>query len=274
MKRFKILSLIAVAVLITFSACEKIDPPYKEHGEIEFTGQNILLEDYTGHTCVNCPTAAVIAHELKELYGEHLIIIAVHAGSFAIPHPGDYENDYRTETGNIWNTFFGIQQYPSGLVNRIQNSSGNYPIAYDKWGTMVADELKKIPQAEISISNSFASGVLTTSVTTKFLAEMESTYSLYIGITEDSIISAQKNFNSNIGDTPQIDDYVFMHMLRGSVNGEWGEDIFGDAIEVDKEYKKTYQYTITGDPDNSHVVAFVYDNETKSVIQVVEKPVK
>jgi len=62
--------------------------------------------------------------------------------------------------------------------------------------------------------------------------------------------------------------------MRGAVNGTWGEDIFGSSIEVDKAYSKTYQYTITGNPDNSHVVAYVYDNETKSVVQVVEEPVK
>ena len=274
MKMFKLLSLIAIAVLITFSACEKIDPPYNKPGDVTFTGQNVLLEDYTGHTCVNCPTAAVIAHELKELYGEHLIIIAVHAGSFAKPHPGIYENDYRTETGNVWNTYFKVQDYPTGTINRVPNESGSYVVTYEKWGDMVSKELKKEPKAEISIANTFSSGNLITTISTKFLEEMESTYSLYVGITEDSIISAQKNFNENVGDTPEIKDYVFMHMLRGSVNGDWGEDIFGASIEVGKSYSKTYQYTITGNPDNSHVVAYVYDNETKSVVQVVEEPVK
>jgi hypothetical protein len=129
MKNFKILFLF-FALVIFFSACEKITPPYKESkgGGNDTTGvlKNVLLEDYTGHTCVNCPTAAVIAHDLKNLYGDRLIVMAVHAGYFADPHPGIFENDYRTQAGNEWNTFFGFQNYPSGLIDRVPNAPGDY----------------------------------------------------------------------------------------------------------------------------------------------------
>ena len=40
-------------------------PPF---GDYPSSTQNVLLEDFTGHRCGNCPTAADIAHELKEEY--------------------------------------------------------------------------------------------------------------------------------------------------------------------------------------------------------------
>ena len=280
MKKFKIISLFAILILFAFSACEKISPPFKESGHNggDTTNpalvKNVLLEDYTGHTCVNCPTAAVIAHQLKELYGDRLVVMAVHAGYFADPHPGLFENDYRTEAGNEWNTFFGMQNYPSGLINRVPNSPGDYIVPKDKWGTKIADEMQKSPEASINLETSLSGNMVTIDITTKFLTTFDSKCSLFVGITEDSIISPQKNENSNVGETPIINDYVFMHMFRGAVNGSWGENIFGDVIEPNKDYSKSYQYTIAGNPDNSHVVAFVYENDTKTIIQVVEKDIK
>lgn len=280
MKKFKIVSLVAVVILFAFSACEKISPPFKETGNDggdtthPALVKNVLLEDYTGHTCVNCPTAAEIAHQLKELYGDRLVIMAVHAGYFAEPHAGLFENDYRTEAGNEWNTFFGLQNYPSGVINRVPNSPGDYIVPKDKWGTKISEEMQKNPEASINLETSLNGNLVTIDITTKFLTTFDSECSLFVGITEDSIISPQKNENPDVGETPIINDYVFMHMFRGSVNGTWGENIFGDVIEANKDYSKSYQYTITGDPNNSHVVAFVYENDTKTVIQVVEKDIK
>jgi thiol-disulfide isomerase/thioredoxin len=42
--------------------------------------RRVLLEDFTGHTCNNCPAAAVIAEGLQTFYGEdQLILVGVHA---------------------------------------------------------------------------------------------------------------------------------------------------------------------------------------------------
>ena len=45
------------------------------------TGRTHVLIEFTGFRCVNCPTAANIAHELKQVYGEQLIVVAMHPAS-------------------------------------------------------------------------------------------------------------------------------------------------------------------------------------------------
>ena len=278
MKVLKLLSVV-IALLFVLSACEKVAPPYVEKsdhggGDTSKVLKRVLLEDYTGHTCVNCPDAAKIAHDLKELYGNRLVVIAVHSGYFAEPHPGIFENDYRTEAGNEWTSYFGIQSYPSGIVNRVPSTSGSYVYPKEKWGELVSAEMQQEEaDADIKIKNTFSGGALTTEIDVEFLNMLEGTYYLEVCITEDSIVSAQKNENPTIGETPVIYDYVFMHMLRGSVNGTWGENIFGEPVQTGKTYSKSYQYTITGKPEHSHVVAFIYNYETKSVVQVAEAAV-
>ena len=56
--------------------------------------KKILLEDYTGHKCGNCPRAAEKAEELKEIYGDQLIPIAIHAGFFASDFGGNFTTDF------------------------------------------------------------------------------------------------------------------------------------------------------------------------------------
>ena len=92
-------------------------------------------------------------------------------------------------------------------------------------------------------------------------------------ITQDSIISGQKNNDPDVGETPLIEEYVFMHTLRGSMNGSWGEPVVeGDQIEVGVTYEKSYSIIFPQDwvPKDCHVVAFIFERNNRTVIQAEE----
>lgn len=272
MKIFKILSILAVVSLF-FYGCEKIDPPYKQEGGGGNGGEavkKVLLEDYTGHDCVNCPTAAVVAEDLKEVYDEQLVVIAVHAGFFARPKP-DLPEDFRTESGEVWDQFFiGTAGNPNGLVNRVEKAPGDYVINYGGWGAAISTEIEKEVEAKITIENSFEQNKLTTTVKSEFLTAVDGTYNLMFCITQDSLTGPQKNNDANVGETPLIEDYIFMHVLRYT-NSVWG-DLLTDNVEVGKEYEATFSVDFEADwvPENCHVVAFICNAETKTVVQVEE----
>jgi hypothetical protein len=98
MRTLKLIGLLSFATLV-LGSCDEIDPPYMDGVQtppIDTTEcpiptfpadthhvKVVLLEDYTGHKCVNCPTAAEIAHNLQITYGEKIILMAIHAGFFA-----------------------------------------------------------------------------------------------------------------------------------------------------------------------------------------------
>ena len=279
MKRLINISTYLLVLLIIVAACDKIEPPYiEEHGgngqeDTTVVLRKVLLEDYTGHRCVNCAGAAQTAHQLQELYEGQLVIMSVHAGQFAEPLPGSiFTADYRTEAGNQWDDFFGVQVYPSGMVNRAEYN-GDVVLPETKWGQALAAALQPEADAEIKISNEFDNGKVASTITVKFLHEMPDNYALQVCITEDSIVSPQLNNDENAGEVPVIENFVFMHMLRGVLNGVWGEDIFGSTIQAGKEYSVTYNYNVAGVPEHSNIVAFVYDQNGKAVIQAEEAPV-
>lgn len=278
-----------VAVVSYFSACDIVDEPYliKQKPPDTTTPpdttqiiQKVLLEDYTGHDCNNCPAAAVEAHDLQGIYGEQLIVIAVHAGHFARPIPQDpaLASDYRCEAGETWYDFFKTEANPIGLVNRIETSPGSYLVEWGQWGTTVGQEVLKEPQAGMTIDNTFneSNRMLETTITTRFITEQTDQFNLIVVVAQDSIIDGQKNKDPLIGETPLIEHYVFMHMLRGSLNGDWGEQLTtDDPVEVEKDYVTSISYTFPEEwiPKDCHVVAFIYSNQTKTILQVEEAAV-
>ena len=279
------LGLLTMVILV-YSACDVVDDPYyvvKPGDTIPDTipevVKKVLLEDYTGHTCVYCAGAAIEAEDLKEEYGDRLIVMAVHAGFFAWPVPGDefLSDDFRTDAGEEWNTFFNVEGNPIGMVDRLDNS-GSYLVPVAQWNAKINQRLQDPVQAGIVIENDYeeATRKLTTTVKTTFVEPQTTPLNLLVCITQDSIISGQKNNDENVGETPLIEEYVFMHMLRGSMNGNWGEAVVdGDQVEVGVEYTRTYSITFPQDwvPGHCHVVAFIFERNIRTVLQADEEAV-
>jgi len=55
------------------------------------------------------------------------------------------------------------------------------------------------------------------------LQDFQHTLNLSAFIVEDSIVSAQKDYNE---DPTVIEDYTHRHVLRASLNGTWGDPLF------------------------------------------------
>ena len=79
---------ICVMLVLLLSACDEIAPPYKQSGGVVVvTGeQKVLIEDFTGFRCGNCPSAAETADNLYKAYKGKIIVIGIHSGpTFASP---------------------------------------------------------------------------------------------------------------------------------------------------------------------------------------------
>lgn len=276
------LSILAVLSFMTVS-CDKIEGPYSETIKIDTTRHDsaikrVLLEDYTGHTCVNCPDAAIIASDLKELYGDKLIVMAVHAGWFSNPTPtGDFADDFRTPEGTEWDTYFGISAVgnPNGMVNRKGFGSSEHILSPSAWAGAISAAVNEPLTVDLKIENVYTSSTrsLNTEVTVNFIEEVDKNLKLIVCITEDGIVAPQKNNNAETGPVPIIYDYVHNHMLRAVINGASGTEVATLGTPNSESVKKSFTNTLNSKltPENCSVVAFVYDNDTKEVLQVSEK---
>lgn len=278
MKTKYIISILILLATI-LNSCDKVSAPYIESRDYCNGNKKVLIEDYTGHGCVNCPGAAVLARDLKEQFCDRIVIIGVHAGFFAVPNFEDnplFAADFTTEAGNTWDTYFGNSSKgnPNGLIDRVKTSSG-YVLYPQKWAETIDPLLMEPAKALITISNDFDNdnNTLTTKVLTDFQESVEGNYKLIVCITQDNLVAPQKNNNPEIGETPIDENYVHNHVLRGSLNGSWGEDLSATGtIDVGVTYEKSYsiEFVSAWIPADCHVVAFVYNEDNKTVVQVEE----
>ncbi len=270
----KIFALAVISALF-ITACDIVEEPYLVPiddgggpGPVE-KERKVLLEDYTGQKCPNCPGAAELAKNLQTIHGEKLIVIALHAGFYAVPAAtGDFTADYRTAAGNELNGFFEIQGYPSGLINRAPYL-GTKVLFKDSWEAAVNAQLALPVQAGIEIDNTYNSGTrhLTCHLHTEFLEDLDGTYNICVFLTESGIVSPQQSGQG------VIHDYEHNHLLRASLSGTWGTPV-GTTGQATAGSINNNEFSITLDTgwnaDHCHVVAFVYNAETLEIVQAEE----
>jgi len=135
MNRYFLLTMCVMMIML-MTSCDEIAPPYKQSGGVVVvTGeQKVLIEDFTGFRCGNCPAASEIANNLYKAYKGKVIVLGIHSGpTFASPRGKLYAEDFRTSVGEeLFTTFLGANGgQPNGMVNRA--GDGNKIIAPDGW---------------------------------------------------------------------------------------------------------------------------------------------
>jgi hypothetical protein len=274
MKKLIILFTAVMTWVLLTPSCDIVEEPYLKPTGSSGPGpgetvRKVLLEDYTGHKCPNCPEAADLANSLEHIYHNQIILLTVHAGFYSTPDAtGEFTNDLRTVTGTEMHDYFGFYAYPSGLVNRSEYK-GNRILFISDWEGALEEQVNKPAQAAITLSNTYEPGsrTLTCKTETEFLETMDGTYNICVFIVESDIISPQKD------EQGVIEDYVHNHVLRASMNGTWGEPVGASGsgtTGVVQENEYNYVLPAEWDADNCAVIAFVYDEATKEVVQAEE----
>ena len=78
--------------------------------------KKVLIEDFTGHLCPNCPDAARELDAIHDIYGDQIIGMAIHVSkSFARPYPASqapsFQYDFRTNGGDELDVIMEFQQW-------------------------------------------------------------------------------------------------------------------------------------------------------------------
>lgn len=239
--------------------------------------QRVLLEDYTGWKCVNCPRAAVVASNLSNKYGDSLVVMAVHCGSFAVPNIANGNVNFSTEYGEKWCKDFGISAFPAGVINRVKASSGYY-ISDDLWESNVASQLSSeehVMDINLGVAYQSTDKKILVSTQNVFLKDVNFPTLINIVVVESGLVGVQANGNATYGTTPLIKDYVFNHVLRknGLVDYSLSTLAVGKGTTLNKNYLLSVDSDIKN-INNCKVIVFVTNATSGQVIQVNEIAVK
>lgn len=249
------------AAALSLMACSNIDEDdrFIEVEPVE-VAKRVLIEDFTGQRCVNCPNASEMIESLQEQYGaENVIAVGIHSGPFSKtvtyqPFP------LWTETGDYYFNSWGIDAQPTGVIDRKTVSS-----TYQSWGTIVRDALQASAPLTLDATTSYDEATRTVTINVNAKGVLDVTGKLQLWLTEDNITNIQYMPDGSVNT-----QYVHNHVFRTAVNGQDGED-FSIAWDEEKTVTSTYVLDEAWKAENMSVVAFVYNNS--GVQQVVKVPV-
>ena len=250
--------------------------------------QRVLLEDYTGHQCGNCPRAARKATELGSQHGDRLVLVATHAGYYAELQPPLYTYDFRTPAGDQLNTDFGVDLLglPQGMINRTPPANGTSPAVSDgAWAGRVAEALTQPVEQQLLLTSVYETSTRTLllKVRAKYLiAKPGQTYRLVVNVLEDSIRRIQKDYSITDPANPSKDDttYFHRHALRDSPLGTFGV-LDAKNPQAGQIFDAYLRYELPAEWNDHHcaIVAYLLDATPASskdwrVVQTVEAKIE
>lgn len=269
-----IASAAVASMTVALSSCDSVDADdrYIELPAVEVT-RGVLVMDFTGQRCTNCPIAHTAIEQLEEQYGDAFIAVSVHAGVQSLPISNTRLNGLGTPVGEVYNQQMGVSThgYPSIVVDygsTVYQGTGAEWVSAVRHDLAIAAPLSIDCEARHTVS---ATGESQIQIDCRMLADRNIDGNLQLWIVEDDIVAAQMG-NDWSGYNR---DYVHNNVLRAAANGDWGQPV---NLEANIYNTTSATYTISGtweeswNIDHLKIVAFVYTG-TEGVLQVVRKPV-
>jgi hypothetical protein len=237
-----------------------------EGGNVEPTGKTVLIKDFTGARCVNCPAAAEYAHNLQHQLGEdHIFIMSVHAGYLAQPL-GQFP-DFLTDEGTAW--YNNHDSNPLFSVDHVALTDGN-TLKVEQIDAPVAAALEEEQAFEIVVTPQFevTTRQLQVGVQTVALNDLDGQFFITVCLVEDHIIGWQ----TIPGGVDK--EYDFRNVFRGTLNGANGEEFEGLHVNANDSFHFSYSTEINADYNADECYLMVYVSLGDKILQTAVKKIK
>ncbi len=238
--------------------------------------KKVLLFDVTGVRCNNCPKAAVLAKNLAASNSGRVEVVALYPKtpmSLTFPWAG-FDTMSTIEAEQIATAMGGITSLPLGAVDQVA-FNGSKLLNTSDWGAAVTAQLAKTSPFNLSVKSTWKSADGKSRVEIKAVANtaISSNYKWVVAITENGVKSKQSDQDAPGG---MVDDYEHEHALRGVVGSTLGSDINTTAVSAGYVREKHFYLVPKAkwNASNCDVVVWVYNADTKEVVQVEKVSLK
>lgn len=246
LQKHSIILLLTVAILFS---CENVS----EEERLIYVKpvparKTVLLEDFTGQRCVNCPKAVDEISRLTEQYGDDAIVaVGIHSGPLGF-HTNNRFVGLSTATGDDYFNHWNFDYQPVGMIDR------GSALDYTAWNAGIRDAMQKTAPVSITMETTHSEDSI--NISGDVLAtDGDINARLQLWIVEDSVEAFQL-----MPDGKRNDEYIHQHVFRASVNGDWGEDF---SASEGTYYHFANQALISNEwnINNLYVVAFIYNGQ-------------
>ena len=268
---------------IIFGASKAKDTTYVVSPAPAADPHNVLVEEFTGESCSNCPAAHTLLDNLVAAHpAGNINVISLYqdADGLSIP-PDSASYDFRNDKAGVGTGISGSVIYttnadanystlPGGGIDRVPLTPGTTLwLGSGTWTGLINTRLAVSDSINLGVTSVCSSGVATITATITYTEAVSTKQNLSIAIVEDSIIDFQEEPFGVINRTYVFND-VFVDMVTPVP--------FGDAIldtlatkEAGRVLKKVYTYTVPtafkkGSVNAAHcrVIAFVHQPQSTS----------
>ena len=262
--KYSVFGIGTLLVAGGFSACDNVDEADRFIKEERPTiARKVLIQEFTGINCVNCPTGAAAVHEIQALYPGDVIAVSLHPGGTGFSGPlGNF--NLNNDLAGVYYNYYQPAGFPAAVID------GQSPLTnVSLWSGAVKNALTSPAPADIDILPLFNADTRTLSV--DYQVYINNVYNdglnLNLWIVENGIIGPQKS-GSQI-----IVKYEHNHVLRGSMTGDWGIRL-ADSFLPEQSYTGQISIAFSDEwvPENCEVVAFL-QNDSRKVEQAAQAPV-
>lgn len=256
MKKIILPGLIALSLVSCSEEPIRISPAQPEPGV-----RKVLIEEFTGVRCVNCPQGTDEILNLQSLYNYDVLAVAIHAGFFAVPY-NDSKYDFTIPEGRQIETWLGTPiGYPTAVINRKKfEGQQSFQLGRQAWAGYIASELKEEPAVKIYLEKAFDEVSRKVDFKINIIGEKDVAQPLKysIMITEDDIYDPQADVAVQGG---RVSDYRHKHVLRTMLTSYDG-NYLTDRISKDEIIKLERSFIIPGEDgwwkaENVNILVFV-----------------
>ena len=234
-----IFSVAFAAFAALFASCEQVGENERYLPvEVAPAQRTVLVEEFSGQLCVNCPAATEALETMQEANGgsDRVVVVSLHAGV--------------------------------GQMLAINETMGQMMgCNVGQWGTNIVSALRAETNVSLSARTSYdaASRSLTVEVLGRSTDEGGYTGNVHVWLTEDSIVSYQR-FTDH-----ETYDHVFNNIFRASVT-----PMAGEAVEVpygnEPQLLHTATFTLNEVWRPEHMAVVVFVDNAAGVAQALRVP--
>lgn len=279
--------VIPVLIVITIiPACTEKGPDieltdeqraFKDTTYVASTIQNqqqkhVVLEEFTGVRCVNCPEADSL---ITDLLNEHdnLIALSYHNGNFALPYGND--RDLSCQEASKLDDFLGpVSGRPIATVDRKTfNAESELLLGTGKWANYVSQRTEASTPVNIDLTTRYEDSTrnLLVEVSVHYTSPENQTNRLTVAITESDIKTKQA-LGQGEKDSAYIQEHVLVHTLT-SAKGTTLNESLEEGRTITKSYEKKMPEEWVA--PNCQVVAFVSrSGSSKTILHGAKESVR
>lgn len=248
--------------------------------------KRIIVEEYTGMGCPNCPLGILAMENMEKIYGDAIIPIILHT----------YTGDIYGSGVEDYSSFLGFTAAPSGIVNRGVISAPMYEDVTNGfqftnaegslWLDYASKEFDTTAEAEIDITANFNTNNKKITINSEIQYAMSAegkNVNLFTVVMEDNLVGYQDNNRSSIADpnlgewgkdgaygSSRVYPYYFNNVARAVIGGYNGTGGYiPSKIDANTIYSPTLSFDVPSnikDVNNMKVVCAMIDANTGKVI--------